>query len=123
MDEKRLSGTLGLSLRARQAVTGEGPCLSQIRSGQCALLLVDSGASENTKDRYESACRFRQIPMALVPEGMLSKAMGRSCMAVGMLQGGLCEKVKGLLEDAWNVPPQPADTNHKDRNVGGASVE
>ena len=41
MDEKRLRGLMGLSVRAGQAVFGEDGCLRLLRSDGCGVLLMD----------------------------------------------------------------------------------
>ena len=40
MDNARLRGLIGLTVRARQAVFGEDGCLKTIRAGNCGVLLA-----------------------------------------------------------------------------------
>ena len=71
MDENRVRGYMGLSVRAGLAVFGEEGCLKSVRNATCALLLVDAAASENTLDRYRSACQRTGIPCFILPENLL----------------------------------------------------
>ena len=64
-------------MRAGALVTGETKCLQAIAGGQALLVLVDGGASENTRKMYLDACNHRDIPMMLLPGGALGRAIGR----------------------------------------------
>ena len=115
MDEQKLRGLMGLTVRARQAVFGEDGCLKTIRSGKCGVLLLDSGASPATKRKYQGACENAGVALGIIPEGMLLEATSRPGMAMAVMAGGLALQITGLL-DAAN-PIQSAN------NCGGASVE
>ena len=106
MDENRVRGYMGLSVRAGLAVFGEEGCLKSVRNATCALLLVDAAASENTLDRYRSAC-------FILPENLLWQATGRPGMAMAVKPGGLADQLIGLLSSQ--------DGEKKDK-VGGAVV-
>ena len=91
---------------------GEG-CLKSVRNATCALLLVDAAASENTLDRYRSACQRTGIPCFILPENLLWQATGRPGMAMAVKPGGLADQLIGLLSSQ--------DGEKKDK-VGGAVV-
>lgn len=114
MNEMRLKGYLGMSMRMGSIAYGEGKCMSLLRKSQCALLLLDEQASENTKDMYRNACAFRKVPYAVLPAGLISGAIGRACMAVALPDGGLTGKVMEQLQDyyAFHVP-QDMDKNDR----------
>jgi ribosomal protein L7Ae-like RNA K-turn-binding protein len=97
MDEKRLKGLMGICVRSGQAVFGEDGCRKAISRGECGILLLDGGASENTAKRYETQCRGKKIPFAVLPEGLLEAATGRTCMAMAVRKGPLLEQVTGCL--------------------------
>lgn len=100
MDEalrEKVRGLAGLCVRSRQAVFGEEGCLKQIRGGACGLLLLDSGASRNTREKYEGACARGKVPLAVLPRGLLGEATGRSGVAMALLPGGLCQRLRSLL--------------------------
>ncbi len=115
MDEQKLRGLMGLCVRARQAVFGEDGCLKTIRSGNCGVLLVDSGASPATKKKYHDACAHAGVTLGMIPEGMLLEATARPGMAMAIPKGGLAQQITRLLDAA--DPIQSAN------NCGGASVE
>ena len=69
--ETKLRGLMGLCVRARQATFGEDGCLKSIRGGGCAVLLLDSGASKATQDKYRGVCDNAGVQMALLPRGLL----------------------------------------------------
>ena len=113
MDENRVRGYMGLSVRAGLAVFGEEGCLKSVRNATCALLLVDAAASENTLDRYRSACQRTGIPCFILSENLLWQATGRPGMAMAVKPGGLADQLIGLLSSQ--------DGEKKDK-VGGAVV-
>ena len=97
MDEKRLSGLLGLCVRAGQASFGETGCRKAIENGTARLLLLDGEAAENTKKKYESLCRREEIPMRILPSGLLEAATGREAIAMTIRGGSLADQVIGCL--------------------------
>lgn len=115
MDEQKLRGLMGLCVRARQAVFGEDGCLKTIRSGNCGVLLMDSGASPATQKKYRDACAHAGVTLGIIPEGMLLEATARPGMAMAIQKGGLAQQITRLLDAA--DPIQSAN------NCGGASVE
>jgi hypothetical protein len=122
--ENRLMGLMGLCVRARQAVFGEDGCLKTIRNGSCGVLLLDSGASQATKEKYRGACNHAGVPLELLPEGLLHDATGKPGMAMAVLTGGLANQIRQLLsgqptqEKARKMKP-----TNSGNNGGGASVE
>lgn len=86
--ETKLRGLMGLCVRARQATFGEDGCLKSIRGGGCAVLLLDSGASKATQDKYRGVCDNAGVQMALLPRGLLQDATGRSGVAMASRRAG-----------------------------------
>jgi len=115
LNEQKLRGLMGLTVRARQAVFGEDGCLKTIRNGNCGVLLLDSGASPATKKKYQGACEHAGVKLGMLPEGMLLEATSKPGMAMAVIRGGLAQQITGLLDAA--DPIQSAN------NCGGASVE
>ena len=97
MDIKKLQGMMGLAVRARQAVFGEDACLKAVRSGECALLLLDSGASDATKDKYTGSCEHAGVPLVQLPEDLLEIATGKPGRAMAVKPGGIAEQMKKLI--------------------------
>lgn len=115
MDEARVTGLLGLCVRARQATFGMDGCLKQVRSGQAALLAVDEEASAATLDKYRQACETHSVPLHILPAGLLHAATGRPGVAMTVANGGLAKQLLTILHAQEQIKPE----NH----CGGASVE
>ncbi len=119
--EDKLRGLMGLCVRARQATFGEDGCLKSIRGGSCAILLLDSGASQATQDKYRGACEHNHVLLAMLPQGLLHEATGRPGVAMAVTQGGLAEQIRqNLHEDAHGKLGQSIKSEN---HGGGASVE
>ena len=110
--ENKLRGLMGLCVRARQAVFGEDGCMKTIRGGTCGVLLLDSGASKATQDKYRGVCANASTPIVELPEGLLHEATGKPGVAMAVLQGGFANSIKQAMKPTNTV-------NHS----GGASVE
>ena len=110
--ENKLRGLMGLCVRARQAVFGEDGCMKTIRGGNCGVLLLDSGASTATQDKYRGVCANANTPMVELPEGLLHEATGKPGVAMAILKGGFANQVQQMMKPTNTV-------NHS----GGASVE
>ena len=110
--ENKLRGLMGLCVRARQAVFGEDGCMKTIRGGNCGVLLLDSGASQATRDKYRGVCANANTPMAELPAGLLHEATGKPGVAMAILKGGFANQVQQTMKPTNTV-------NHS----GGASVE
>ena len=118
MDENKMRGLMGLCVRARQAVFGEDGCLKTIRAGNCGVLLLDSGASAATKQKYRGACTNARVTLVELPEGLLHEATGRPGVAMAVSKGGLAEQIKRVLPAATSDQPMKSENQ-----CGGASVE
>ena len=112
IQENKLRGLMGLCVRARQAVFGEDGCMKTIRGGNCGVLLLDSGASHATRDKYRGVCANANTPMVELPEGLLHEATGKPGVAMEILKGGFANQVQQMMKPTNTV-------NHS----GGASVE
>lgn len=110
--ENKLRGLMGLCLRARQAVFGEDGCMKTIRGGNCGVLLLDSGASKATQDKYRGVCENASTPLVELPEGLLHEATGKPGVAMAILKGGFANQVTQMMKPTNTV-----------KHSGGASVE
>ena len=97
MNEQKLKGILGLSLRAGQAVLGEDVCSRLICSGRCAALFLDGEASGNTRRRYREMCERNSAEFVILPPGFIGAATGRDNMAIALREGAFAEQLKGCL--------------------------
>ena len=98
--------------------------MKTIRAGNCGVLLLDSGASKATQEKYRGVCENAKCPLELLPEGLLHEATGKPGVAMAVLKGGLANQIRQQLSG-------PADTtgvrkmkhNELPIHSGGASVE
>ena len=86
--------------------------MKTIRGGNCGVLLLDSGASPATQDKYRGVCANAGTPLAELPEGLLHEATGKPGVAMAILKGGFANQVQQMMKPTNTV-------NHS----GGASVE
>ena len=98
MNDSRTAGMLGLAIRAGQAASGMDACRILIRSGKCGVLLLDGDAGPNTRRKADELCRQAEIPMMLLPAGLIEKATGRSNMMIAVRQGSLAEQLLQINE-------------------------
>lgn len=84
----RLLGALGLAYKAGQVVSGAELGLKLVREGKAGLVLLDAGASANTRKKIQDACKYRGIQVILMDAGLLGAACGRPGMAVGAVKSG-----------------------------------
>ena len=122
--ENRLRGLMGLCVRARQAVFGEDGCMKTIRAGNCGVLLLDSGASKATQEKYHGVCENAGLEAALLPEGLLHEATGKPGVAMAVLKGGLADQIRQQLSlKPETSGPRKMKPTKLPKHSGGASVE
>lgn len=101
MDEKKALSLLGLAMRAGQVTHGDGPCEREVRAGRAALVLLDEGVSESTRDRYIKLCRERNIPLHETSRNALGRAIGKeNRMVAAVPKGSLRDRMAALLFEA-----------------------
>ena len=88
---------LGLAMRAGQLSFGEDGVRKAIASGTAALVLLDAGASDNTKKRMRDSCAYYGVPLMETAAGRLGEAVGRpGRMSAAVARGPLCDKLAAL---------------------------
>ena len=97
MNDTELKGIMGLCVRAGQAVFGEEGCRKSVTGGQCGVLLLDGGISENSRKRYEDLCEYTGTRMAILPAGLLEEATGKPGAAMAVKQGSFSEQMISCL--------------------------
>ena len=75
-------------------------------------LLLDSGASKATQDKYRGVCENASPPLVALPEGLLHEATGKPGVAMAILKGGFANQVTQMMKPTNTV-----------KHSGGASVE
>ena len=88
---------LGLAMRAGQLSFGEDGVRKAIASGAATLVLLDAGASDNTKKRMRDSCAYYGVPLMETAAGRLGEAVGRpGRMSAAVARGPLCDKLAAL---------------------------
>ena len=85
---------LGLAMRAGQLTFGEDSVRKAITSGTAGLVLLDDGASENTKKRMRDSCSYYAVQLLETEKTRLGAAVGRGGrMSVAVKKGPLCDRL------------------------------
>ena len=88
---------LGIAMRAGQLSFGEDGVRKAIATGAAALVLLDAGASDNTKKRMRDSCAYYGVPLMETAAGRLGEAVGRpGRMSAAVAPGPLGEKLLAL---------------------------
>ena len=97
--ENRVIGFLGLCMRAGRITSGQEACVDLIRRKEAALVLLDGGASENTKKRITDACHSHDVPGWCLSENALGQAIGkRGRMVIALKDDGMARNLLSMLE-------------------------
>lgn len=99
-NEARALPFLGLCMRAGQVVNGQEACVTCVRNGDAAVVLVDEGASENTRKRMTDACQSHDTPVFFITAGELGHAIGKpGRMVAALTKGRMGEKVLSYFQE------------------------
>ena len=88
---------LGIAKRAGVLTLGTDAVLAAVAAGKAGLVLLDAGASENTKKKLRDSCAFYGAALHETQADRLGFAVGkpgRMCAAVA--KGNLCDKLASL---------------------------
>ena len=90
---------LGLAMRAGALTTGEDGVKKAVASGKALLVLVDEGASANTRKLFTDACAHYGVPLHMAQRERLGLAMGKpGRMSAAVARGPLGEKLLALAQ-------------------------
>ena len=96
--ENQVINFLGLCMRAGRVISGQEACVDLARQEQAALVLMDAGASENTRKRITDACHSHNVPLYELAEGALGQSIGKKGrMMVALKPDGMAQKLLSLL--------------------------
>ena len=88
---------LGLAMRAGQLTFGEDGVKRAIASGGAKLVLLDAGASENTKKKMRDSCAYYGVMIVETAADRLGFAVGKpGRMSAAVAAGGICDKLISL---------------------------
>lgn len=91
---------LGLSVRARKAVSGGFSVEKAVREKTAELVIVSLDASDNTKKKFSDKCSFYGVPFVLYGDKVsLGHALGQEeRTSVAVLDPGLAKAILKLTE-------------------------
>ena len=91
---------LGLAMRAGQLTFGEDGVKKAIASGGAKLVLLDVGASENTKKKMRDSCAYYGVRLCETAADRLGYAVGKpGRMSAAVAAGPLCDKLASLAAE------------------------
>ncbi len=95
----KLVQLLGLAMRARKVITGEGLVVRAIQTKQAKLVLLSADASGNTAKKVTDKCLFYSIPCySLLNRYELGAAIGKDArVTLAITDSRLAESIQHLL--------------------------
>lgn len=91
---------LGIAMRAGALTLGESGVLRAISSKTALFVLVDAGASDNTKKKFRDSCAFYHVKLFETQEDRLGWAIGKpGRMSAAIAGGTLGERLLALAEE------------------------
>ncbi|MDO5299658.1 MAG: ribosomal L7Ae/L30e/S12e/Gadd45 family protein [Clostridia bacterium] len=90
---------LGIAMRAGALTLGESGVRDAIASGAARLVLLDEGASDNTKKRFRDSCAFYGVTLFETRRDRLGLSIGKpGRMSAAVAKGTLGEKLFSLAQ-------------------------
>jgi len=90
---------LGIAMRAGVLTFGQDGVLKAIASGSAGIVLLDGGASDNTKKKISDSCRYYGIELYETAQGRLGDAVGKpGRMSAAVARGTLCDRLCELAK-------------------------
>ncbi|CAM5788401.1 MULTISPECIES: YlxQ family RNA-binding protein [Bacillati] len=90
---------LGLAMRARKVITGEGLVVEAVRNGKAKLVLLAADASANTSKKVQDKCAHYGVPCVSATDRYeLGRAIGKDeRVTIAVTDGKLAESIQRLL--------------------------
>ena len=90
---------LGIAMRAGVLTFGQDAVLKAISSGTAGFVLLDSGASDNTKKKISDSCRYYGVDLFETAQDRLGYAVGKpGRMSVAVAKGTLGDRLYELAK-------------------------
>ena len=90
---------LGIAMRAGALTFGQDGVLKAISSGAARMVLLDSGASDNTKKKISDSCRYYGVELFETAQGRLGDAVGKpGRMSAAAAKGTLGDRLYELAK-------------------------
>lgn len=78
-----LKGAVGFSMRAGKCISGDFACEKAVKANKAKVVILDSDASDATKERYMGFCERRSIE-CIIMDG-LGEAIGKEGRMVAVV--------------------------------------
>lgn len=98
---------LGICVRAGQVTLGSDAVMRALEKGRADLILLDEGASDNSRKRMEDRARAKGVQVYFLPE--LGQAVGRESIRVASVQGEMAGRLAALCKQAADDMYSPVD--------------
>ena len=103
IDEKKLTGLLGLALWSGNVVLGTDSVLVSVRLKKARAVLIDERASDNTRKKLEDSCAYHQVPLIKINAELIEKATGKQGRkAAALLHSNISEEILRHAIDLGN---------------------
>ena len=97
IEQEAFYSMLGIARRAGVLTLGADGVRAAVAAGEAGLVLLDSGASDNTKKRLQDACAYYGTQLMQTLPDRLGLAIGKpGRMCVVVVRGMFCDKLLAL---------------------------
>ncbi len=91
-DSSAKKNCLGFAMKAGKVVSGDFAVEKAVKSFKAKCIVIDTAASDNTKKRWQDACKPREIPIVELTE--MGRAIGRDAkMVAAVLDAGFASRL------------------------------
>ncbi len=92
----KLNSAIGFAMKAGRLKSGDFVTEKLLRSGSAKIALIDSTASENTKDKYQTLCANNNLELVEVEE--LGRWIGKpGRMVAAVTDAGFAQMIRRAL--------------------------
>lgn len=100
MNEDKFYSFMGIIQKSGNLVCGYNNCIFEIRKDKCKLVIIAQDASDNTKDRFISICRSKNVPYIICgKKEELGLSIGKSPKSVMAIKNeNMSKVVLGMCE-------------------------
>jgi len=100
LSKKEFYSFLGLIQKSGNLVSGYNNCLFEIRKDKCKILIIAEDASDNTKDKFISLCKGKNIPYVVYGnKADIGHCIGKSQKSVlAVKNDGMAKVVKDMCD-------------------------
>ncbi len=104
MSENKIYSFIGLARKAGKLALGESLTEQAVKRGKAELVLITQDASDNTKNKIETAVYGRNIPMLQFgSKEKLGHILGKTFFsAIAVTDKGFAERIKTMIEQDFN---------------------